>query len=169
MALLNKDRGYGQIEPTHLSAQRNGQIYAQLPCKADITELQNGQFVKYDYAKGEVNYNGDGTFKLVYNEVKLYDPRHSYKDFVFRTKDFTDGKIFPRVMNTVEGDIITTNLVDITTAHGPGLVGKKLVPSTTTGILTEQASPAAGDQVWIVAKAMTMADGSPAVKIQRIA
>ena len=25
--------GYGQVEPNHLSAQRNGQIYAQLPAK----------------------------------------------------------------------------------------------------------------------------------------
>ena len=24
--------GYGQVEPNHLSAQRTGQIYAQLPC-----------------------------------------------------------------------------------------------------------------------------------------
>ena len=25
------ERGYGQVEPNHLSAQRTGQIYAQLP------------------------------------------------------------------------------------------------------------------------------------------
>ena len=25
------ERGYGQVEPNHLSARRNGQIYAQLP------------------------------------------------------------------------------------------------------------------------------------------
>ena len=31
MALMAK-KGYGQLEPNHLSAQRNGQIYAQLPC-----------------------------------------------------------------------------------------------------------------------------------------
>ena len=41
--------GYGQVEPNHLSAQRTGQIYAQLPANAEITMLQNGQFVKYDY------------------------------------------------------------------------------------------------------------------------
>ena len=29
-------KGYGQVEPNHLSAQRTGQIYAQLPAKADI-------------------------------------------------------------------------------------------------------------------------------------
>lgn len=46
------EKGYGQVEPNHLSAQRTGQIYAQLPAAADINVLENGQFVKYDYAKG---------------------------------------------------------------------------------------------------------------------
>ena len=35
-------RGYGQVEPNHLSAQRTAQIYAQLPAAADITVLENG-------------------------------------------------------------------------------------------------------------------------------
>ena len=35
--------GYGQVEPNHLSAQRTGQIYAQLPAAADIDVLENGQ------------------------------------------------------------------------------------------------------------------------------
>ena len=54
------ERGYAQVEPNHLSAQRTGQIYAQLPL-ADDLQIENGQFVKYDYAakengaKGEVN------------------------------------------------------------------------------------------------------------------
>ena len=34
--------GYGQVEPNHLSAQRTGQIYAQLPAAADIDILENG-------------------------------------------------------------------------------------------------------------------------------
>lgn len=72
--------GYGQVEPNHLSAQRTGQIYAQLPTADGITVLENGQFVKYDYAArdaegkgfGEVNFKGAGEWMLVYNEVKLY-------------------------------------------------------------------------------------------------
>ena len=64
--------GYAQVEPNHLSAQRNGQIYAQLPAAAGIDKLENGQFVKYDYAKGEVNFTGEGEWMLVYNEIKLY-------------------------------------------------------------------------------------------------
>ena len=64
--------GYGQVEPNHLSAQRNAQIYAQLPADPAITVLEQGQFVKYDYAAGLVNFTGKGEWMLVYNEIKLY-------------------------------------------------------------------------------------------------
>jgi hypothetical protein len=64
--------GYGQVEPNHLSAQRTAQIYAQLPAAADIDVLEQGQFVKYDYAKNVVNFEGAGEWMLVYNEIKLY-------------------------------------------------------------------------------------------------
>ena len=66
------EMGYGQVEPNHLSAQRNGQIYAQLPADSSIEVLEQGQFVKYDYAKGLVNFEGAGEWMLVYNEIKLY-------------------------------------------------------------------------------------------------
>ena len=66
------DRGYAQVEPNHLSAQRTGQIYAQLPAAADIDVLENGQFVKYDYRNGVVNFEGEGEWMLVFNEIKLY-------------------------------------------------------------------------------------------------
>ena len=65
--------GYGQVEPNHLSAQRTGQIYAQLPAKSDIELLENGQFAKYDYAAGVVDFDGEGEWMMVFNEVKLYD------------------------------------------------------------------------------------------------
>jgi hypothetical protein len=64
--------GYGQVEPNHLSAQRTAQVYAQLPAAASIEKLEQGQFVKYDYANGEVNFTGAGEWMLVYNEIKLY-------------------------------------------------------------------------------------------------
>ena len=69
--------GYGQVEPNHLSAQYTGQIYAQLPADPSIAVLENGQFVKYDYAANEngvgfVNFTGKGEWMLVYNEIKLY-------------------------------------------------------------------------------------------------
>ena len=64
--------GYGQVEPNHLSAQRTGQIYGQLPADPAIEVLEQGQFVKYDYANGLVNFTGKGEWMLVYNEIKLY-------------------------------------------------------------------------------------------------
>ena len=68
--------GYGQVEPNHLSAQRTAQIYAQLPADPSIEVLEQGQFVKYDYASGLVNFGSEdhdtGEWMLVYNEIKLY-------------------------------------------------------------------------------------------------
>lgn len=167
MALLVK-QGFGQLEPNHLSAQRNGQIYAQLPCDTSIEVLQNAQFVKYDYANGKVNYTGEGEWMLVYNEVKLYDPRHSYKDFALQKKNCVGGEMVPRVMKTMVGDIFTTNLVD-NGSKGSALAVKDKLVVGTGGILEYSDSPAQGLMVWQVVKVYTMADGQPAVKIQRIA
>ena len=58
MALQIDRTGFGQVEPNHLSAQRTGQIYAQLPAKSDINILENGQFVKYNYSANEVDTTG---------------------------------------------------------------------------------------------------------------
>ena len=167
MALLVKE-GFGQLEPNHLSAQRNGQIYAQLPCAASMETLENASFIKYDYANNECNLTGDGEWMLVYNEVKLYDPKHSYKDFVYRKTDFTDKKMYPRVMKTMPGDIFTTNLVDNGTKGSDLAVKDKLTVAASTGVLTYNASPAAEDMVWQVVKVYTLADGQKAVKVQRI-
>ena len=62
--------GFGQVEPNHLSAQRTAQIYAQLPAAKDIKVLENGQFVKHDYAKKEL-----GT---LYNEIEFNKVIHSH-------------------------------------------------------------------------------------------
>ena len=64
--------GYGQVEPNHLSAQATKEVYAQLPAKKDIEILENGQFVKYDYANEVVDFDGPGEWMLVFNEIKLY-------------------------------------------------------------------------------------------------
>ena len=83
--------GYGQVEPNHLSAQRTGQIYAQLPAAASIDVLENGQFVKYDYAAengGEVNFSGKGEWMLVFNEIKLYREHQMDCEYAMRKGDF---------------------------------------------------------------------------------
>ena len=85
---LYVERGYGQVEPNHLSAQRTGQIYAQLPAEATIKVLENGQFVKYDYAKGLVNLTGKGEWMLVFNEVKIYHDYEGDADFAMIKENY---------------------------------------------------------------------------------
>lgn len=167
MALLEK-KGYGQVEPNHLAGQKSGMIFAQLPVKKEITTVQNGMFMKYDVAAGEINLNGNGEYMLVYSEVKLYDPRETHKDFALTKAQSVDGKIYPRLIGTFPGDIITTNLVDVTTAKG-SLAKKFLQVDSTTGFLKEVTSSASEDlALWQVVKETTMPDGQYALKIVKV-
>ena len=121
------ERGYGQVEPNHLSAQRTAQIYAQLPAHKDIDVLENGQFVKYDYANGLVNTlttNADakGEWMLVFNEVKLYRDHEDYNDFAMKKSDYVariyspmgdvtgyaNARNYDGVVNAYEHDITST-------------------------------------------------------------
>lgn len=162
MAITFKREGYGQVEPNHLSAPRDGRVYAQLPANEDIEILENGMFVKYDYAAGEVNFTGAGAWMLVYNEEKLYDERHQmHKDWAQKVEDSYDGKIYPRVFGIVAGDIFTTNMfADNTTLK----VGDTVIPGS-NGILIAGST---GDLVFKVVKEYTLPDGQPAVKLQCI-
>lgn len=89
------DYGYGQVEPNHLSAQRTGQIYAQLPAAGDIEVLENGQFVKYDYKNEVVNFSAEapGEWMLVYNEIKLYRDHQLDCEFAM-IKDNYNARIY---------------------------------------------------------------------------
>lgn len=85
MATSINRKGFGQVEPNHLSAQTNGQVYAQLPASTAVGDiLENGRFLKYNYAAGVCDCStaaNSGEWMLVFNEVKLYDPRKQmYKD-----------------------------------------------------------------------------------------
>lgn len=93
------ERGYGQVEPNHLSAQRTGQIYAQLPVKADIDMLENGQFVKYNYKDGVVDFDGAGEWMLVFNEVKVYREGLSDADFAMLRENYV-----ARIYSPIDGD-----------------------------------------------------------------
>ena len=167
--------GYGQIEANHLSARRNGKIYAQLPADKTIDVLENGQFVKYDYANGVVNFTGEGPWMLVFNEPKVYEDRQTNADFAMKREDYVayvynaandampEGTVMvPRVMTTDAGDIMTINLVDEESLT----VGDKLAPREADGILVK--NEAATECVWQVAKVYTMPDGQPGVKLIRI-
>ena len=116
MAVEKKRKGFGQVEPNHLSARYTGQIYAQLPAKDSkgnaIEQLENGQFLKYDYAAGCASNNNAsaGEWMLVFNEEKLYDERYqNHRYFALKNTDFTDKLIYPRLLKTNVGDIFTTN------------------------------------------------------------
>ena len=134
--------GYGQVEPNHLSAQRNGQIYAQLPAAASINVLEQGQFVKYDYAApngGEVNFTGRGEWMLVYNEIKLYRDHQRDCEFAM-VKDNYNARVYspydwekpesdiqmryyngtaPEVENAKEGTWMAKNPEKVTTKPDP--------------------------------------------------
>ena len=188
-----KRKGYGQVEPNHLSGIVTGQIYAQLPAvtittsgegasavttETPIAQLEQGQFAKYDYAAGVVDFTGEGEFMLVYNEEKLYDERkQNHKDFVYKATDFTDGKMYPRLIRTYKGDIFTTNMIGAANTTGPDAeatlgddtdlkVGAYLVPDASTGILT--VGPKGNGMAWKIVKVYTMPDGQPGFKIQRV-
>ena len=172
MATL-KRKGFGQEEPNHLSAPRNGHVYGQLPAKSDINILENGQFVKYDYANGECNFTGDGPWMLVYNEEKLYDERkQAHKDWAMQKKDYVKGEMTPRVFLLEPGDIYTTNCFEANTddtSETTGVsvaVGNYFTPGTAGYLVagtTASASP-----VLKVVKYYTMPDGQDGVKLQVI-
>ena len=184
--------GFGQVEPNHLSAQRTSQIYAQLPAASSINVLENGQYVKYDYANGKVNFTGEGEWMMVFNEVKLYDDRwrETYKDFAMRKENYTEGsddithsgvgplkgQMVPRVIKTNIGDIYTTNCLKLANTDGKTeitmedlSVADKLIVNA-QGYLEKKASVDGTEpMVWQVVKRYTLADGQEAVKVMRIA
>lgn len=100
--------GYGQVEPNHLSAPRNGQIYAQLPAASTIDLLENGQFVKYDYAKGVCDFSTEassGAWMMVFNEVKIYEDRETDADFAMIKNNY-NARVYGPVGQTTS-DVIT--------------------------------------------------------------
>ena len=182
-----KRLGFGQVEPNHLSAQRTSQIYAQLPAADNIKVLENGQFVKYDYAHGECNFTGAGEWMMVFNEIKLYDDfwRESYKDFAMQKKNYTPGsddithdglgpfkgQMVPRVIKINVGDHWTTNTLGKGNTDGKTVVEcgdfsvGDLVKVDATGFIVPGED--ANFQLQVV-KVYTLADGQPAVKVMRI-
>lgn len=185
--------GFGQVEPNHLSAQRTSQIYAQLPADDSINILEQGQFVKYDYSAGKVDFTGVGEWMLVYNEEKLYGVTkvENHKDYAMQKKDFTPGgdvthgglgpfkgQMVPRVFKTNVGDIYTTNTVGAANTskdnkyEGIDLDVKDLLKVNEQGFLVKETAGSVTESseamLWEVVKVYTMPDGQPGVKIMRV-
>lgn len=150
---------YGVVEPNHLSAPRNGQVYAVRPAISSITVLENGMFVDYTVDKTEGPCVKLGGKYMVFNEEKLYDERlQSYRDFV-QKKDSPDEVIVPRVFYMVAGDTYTTNTV----TDGTYSVGDTLSVVESTGLLQVDASGTFAQ----VIKETTLPDGvTPAIQVQ---
>ena len=141
--------GFGQVEPNHLSAQYTGQIYAQLPADPSIEILEQGQFVKYDYAKGLVNFEGAGEWMLVYNEIKLY--REEQRDCEFA---MLKGNYQARVYSPLDGEVMQE-------MYGPTrfLQGKREQYDPSTGTFKELPRQIAYDEAkkqWVKVE-----DGQP--------
>lgn len=171
-----KRKGFGQVEPNHLSAQRTGQIYAQLIADSGLNIIENGMFLKYDYEnrKAVASASVAGEWLLVYNEEKLYDPRRkTHKDFAMKKNDYVDKEMVPRLYKTNIGDIFTTNTLGANTSEDAETtavtvaVGNTLVVGSTGYLEVAGANPS-GPQFKVVALT-TMPDGQDAVKVQRIA
>ena len=164
----NDDGKKGVVEPNHLSAPRNGQVYAQYVADDAITELENGMFVKYDAADGELNMDNatDGPWYMVFNEEKLYDERkQSHRDYSMKAADFSDGKVVPRIFAVQPGDIYTTNTLADAASYA---VGAKLYPNA-YGLLSSTV-PQGKTAFAEIVKEYTLPDGiTPAVKIRIIA
>lgn len=166
--------GYGQVEPNHMSAKRNGQVYAQLPAAASIELLENGQFVKYDYAKGVCDFDGAGPWRMVFNEVKIYEDRETDADFAM-IKDRYNARVYSPIGQT-KSDLKTvldytgeavregSNVAfkkEVETFNYPQLMpdGTKMVPRviavpngdiwTTNTIKADAGSLSVGDQLKI--------------------
>lgn len=170
-----KRRGFGQVEPNHLTGIVDGSIYAQLPVDTEAMGkvIEQGRFAKYDYANGKVDLTGAGPWLMIYNEEKLYDERYqSHKDFAMIAKNYTDGEIVPRLIEIPVGDIFTTNTFGANTDKEAEVAGITLdqgdkVYVGTDGYLTTEVN--ADGPVFQVVKVYTMPDGQPGVKLQRIA
>ena len=126
-------KGYGQVEPNQLSAQKTGQIYASLPLDTAVDVLQNGEFMYYDVAAGKVSADDSTTIAepmLVFNEIKLYEPfwRTSYKDFAMIRVNHVDNSTTPPTVTKGE-NYVTSDLA--TQRYGDGADNIGVVPSTT--------------------------------------
>lgn len=102
-------RGFGQVEPNHLSARFTGEIYGQLPAKADIEVLEQGQFVKYNYAAGVVDFEGPGEWMLVNNEIKIYRDHQTDEDFAMIKRDY-NAYVYSPIGQNSDGSMAEADL-----------------------------------------------------------
>lgn len=118
-------RGFGQVEPNHLSARFTGEIYAQMPAAKDINVLEQGQFVKYDYANRAVNFTGVGEWMLVFNEIKLYRDWETDEDFAMIKRDY-NAYVYSLMGQNSDGSMTEEQLIKTYTSLGQQATGEKI-------------------------------------------
>ena len=118
-------RGFGQVEPNHLSARFTGEIYAQMPTAKEIEVLEQGQFVKYDYANRAVNFTGAGEWMLVFNEIKLYRDWETDEDFAMIKRDY-NAYVYSLMGQNTDGSMTEEQLVKTYTSLGQQATGEKI-------------------------------------------
>ena len=127
-------RGFGQVEPNHLSARFTGEIYAQMPAAKDINVLEQGQFVKYDYANRVVNFTGVGEWMLVFNEIKLYRDWETDEDFAMLRRDYNAYVYSPLGQNS-DGSLAEADLLNTYSSLGQQATGEKITEDPDLGRL----------------------------------
>ena len=173
MGLLTK-QGYGQVEPNHLIAQRTGEIFAQLPFVGFSSIISNGDsaveqgmFLDYNYAAGAAQLpgatGGSKLTMLVYNEIRLYGPFLTNKDFaLFPTPSsgLTSTNPIPGLAaaanNAFVNNTLVINIVDGGSGYTAGatnLAGGTISfsdgGSATFGLITNSAGVVTG-ATWLV-------------------
>lgn len=173
MGLLTK-QGYGQVEPNHLIAQRTGEIFAQLPFTGFSSIISNGDnaveqgmFLDYNYAAGAAALpgatGGSKLTMLVYNEIRLYGPFLTNKDFaLFPTPSsgLTSTNPIPGLAaaanNAFVNNTLVINIVDGGSGYTAGatnLTGGLITfsdgGSATFGLISNSAGVAVG-ATWLV-------------------
>lgn len=174
--------GYGQFEPNHFTAPRDGRIEAQCALNAtDFTETnpcENGMVVVIDKAAKEIKLYTSGSvlpLGIVYSTEQLYDERHpGLKNFSSNSMGF-----LPRVGYFAMGDTFTVNCLsyDATTWTTLALFKTAMAAYATAPVYaephtdgswklsdTEPSTPAYAKVVEVT----TMPDGQYALKLQII-
>ncbi len=174
MGLLTK-QGYGQVEPNHLIAQRTGEIFAQLPFVGFSSIISNGDnaveqgmFLDYNYAAGAAQLpgatGGSKLTMLVYNEIRLYGPFLTNKDFaLFPTPStgLTSTNPIPGLAASANNNFVNNTLVINVVDGGAGytasqsnLTGGTITfsdgGSATFGLVTNASGVATG-ATWVTA------------------
>lgn len=133
--------GYGQVEPNHLSAQRTGQIYAQLPAASAIEKLENGQFAKYNYKDGVVDFSGAGEWMLVFNEPKVYHDYQRDCDFAMLKGDYA-ARVYSPVDGSNFADVQVVDWTSAVTAADPYVIDSTANPMKSRIYSKPKAMPA---------------------------